>query len=96
MFLTNVWVLSKALEFVTNNKGRPQLVYRNFLYNLDNGVPGGRQSWVCRDYRRLFCRARVITRGHHVDVRGTPHNHNSHAHIIYMKRLESCVAPSFV
>ncbi|KAJ8866615.1 hypothetical protein PR048_032475 [Dryococelus australis] len=77
--------LSAELQFVRSRKGKPQLVFRDYLYNLYRIDAGCRQVWVCRENKQQRCRARLVLVCGGVQVRVAEHNHLSHAALIREK-----------
>ncbi|XP_063227983.1 modifier of mdg4-like isoform X5 [Bacillus rossius redtenbacheri] len=66
-----------AVRFISSAKGKPQLVYNNFVYRI-NSSSRDRRFWICSNYTKLGCRARAVTSGREAFLTGSAHNHGPH------------------
>ncbi|KAJ8866613.1 hypothetical protein PR048_032473 [Dryococelus australis] len=79
------------IQYVLSQKGKPQLVYNNYLFNLDT-VHQGRKFWHCYNYRNNKCHARAITEENCIEIRHPCHNHEPHTNMIEKKKLKNLQA----
>ncbi|XP_063244972.1 protein bric-a-brac 1-like isoform X23 [Bacillus rossius redtenbacheri] len=75
-----------AVHFIRSQRGKPQLVYDNFIYRL-NYKRGIKWSWLCVDYERMKCRGRILTEGSKVTIQCPEHVHGPHTEAIKRKQM---------
>ena len=76
-----------ALEFVSSEKGKSKLCLEGFLFIKDKQVDT-KIYWKCEHYKKMKCKARVITVNNHVSSSNNDHNHN--AAQLSWKPIRSC------
>ncbi|XP_063229110.1 FLYWCH-type zinc finger-containing protein 1-like [Bacillus rossius redtenbacheri] len=76
----------RLFQLVLTSRGNQQLIYSDHVYSKDYNNCG-RIYWRCVSWKKTKCRARVITSGDGLDVRGPEHNHEPHTEIIRNKLL---------
>ncbi|XP_063229112.1 FLYWCH-type zinc finger-containing protein 1-like [Bacillus rossius redtenbacheri] len=79
-------MVAGSFQFVCSQRGKPQLIFKNFLFNSEYSR-GTRRSWACVNYSKTKCRVRVVTQGDRIEVRHWQHNHEPHTSIIQQKRF---------
>lgn len=76
------------LKFFLSRRGKPQLLYHDFLYNSDS-TSNGRTYWRCSETRRGSCLARLVTSDDTVYEKQPLHDHPpKHSRLEGKKALE--------
>lgn len=62
------------VQFVLSRRGKPQLLYKGYLYNSDS-TSNGRTYWRCSETRRGSCMARLVSTNDTVFEKQPIHDH---------------------
>lgn len=77
---------SSAIHYVLSRRGKPQLLYKGYLYNADT-VLNGRSYWRCAETRRGSCMARLVSTATTVFEKQPQHDHPPKNSRLHGKRL---------
>lgn len=69
-----------------SRRGKPQLLYNDYLYNSDS-VLNGRTYWRCAETRRGSCMARLVSTANTVFEKQPLHDHPPKYSRLQGKRL---------
>lgn len=62
------------LQYVLSRRGKPQLLYKGYLFNSDS-ICNGRTYWRCSETRRGSCMSRLVTTAVSIDEKQPYHDH---------------------
>lgn len=77
-----------AFAFVLSRRGKPQLLYRSYLFNSD-AIKNGRVYWRCSENRRNGCAARLLTIQDKLIEKYPTHDHPPYAFRVEGKQFIS-------
>lgn len=80
-----------SVRFVLSRRGKPQLLYKGYLYNSDS-TANGRTYWRCSETRRGSCMARLVSTNNTVYEKQPIHDHEPNMSRVEGKRLLETVS----
>lgn len=81
-----VGAFSCKVEYLLSRRGKPQLLYKGYLYNRDS-FSNGRSYWRCTETRRGTCVSRLITTIDTVYEKQPHHDHMPNKHRFAGKQI---------
>lgn len=78
-----------------SRRGKPQLLYNDYLYNADS-VLNGRSYWRCAETRRGSCMARLVSTASTVFEKQPQHDHPPKYSRLQGKRVLAAPYPTAV